>query len=62
MSKTHITVYSDYLSDNLYLLHPSMAGAATSNLNKQEYHLVSMLYEITKQIKLSKLFLCPCVG
>lgn len=27
-----IPVYSDYLTDNLYLLHPSMAGA--SNLNK----------------------------
>ena len=26
-----IPVYSDYLSDNLYLLHPSMAGAAISN-------------------------------
>ena len=26
-----IPVYSDYLSDNLYLLHPSMAGAANSN-------------------------------
>ncbi|MEI2419143.1 type IX secretion system membrane protein PorP/SprF, partial [Arthrospira platensis SPKY2] len=23
-----VAVYSDYLSDNLYLLHPSMAGAA----------------------------------
>lgn len=27
-----IPVYSDYLTDNLYLLHPSMAGA--SNMNK----------------------------
>lgn len=27
-----IPTYSDYLTDNLYLLHPSMAGA--SNLNK----------------------------
>ena len=26
-----IPVYHDYLADNLYLLHPSMAGAATSN-------------------------------
>ncbi|HEA31284.1 MAG TPA: type IX secretion system membrane protein PorP/SprF [Leeuwenhoekiella sp.] len=26
-----IPVYSDYLSDNLYLLHPSMAGAANAN-------------------------------
>lgn len=26
-----IPVYSDYLSDNLYLLHPSMAGAALAN-------------------------------
>ena len=26
-----IPVYADYLSDNLYLLHPSMAGAANSN-------------------------------
>ena len=26
-----IPVYSDYLSDNLYLLHPSMAGAARAN-------------------------------
>ena len=27
-SQTGIPVYSDYLSDNYYLLHPSMAGAA----------------------------------
>ncbi len=26
-----IPTYSDYLTDNLYLLHPSMAGAANSN-------------------------------
>jgi|SRR5690625_795095 len=26
-----IPVYSDYLTDNLYLLHPSMAGAANKN-------------------------------
>ena len=26
-----IPVYQDYFSDNLYLLHPSMAGAAGSN-------------------------------
>ena len=26
-----IPTYSDYLTDNLYLLHPSMAGAATIN-------------------------------
>lgn len=26
-----IPVYSDYLTDNLYLLHPSMAGASTNN-------------------------------
>lgn len=26
-----IPTYSDYLTDNLYLLHPSMAGAATSS-------------------------------
>lgn len=26
-----IPVYSDYLTDNLYLLHPSMAGASTTN-------------------------------
>lgn len=26
-----IPVYSDYLSDNLYLLHPAMAGAANAN-------------------------------
>ncbi|MEH6406696.1 MAG: type IX secretion system membrane protein PorP/SprF [Leeuwenhoekiella sp.] len=26
-----IPIYSDYLSDNLYLLHPSMAGAANAN-------------------------------
>ena len=26
-----VPVYSDYLSDNLYLLHPSMAGAANAN-------------------------------
>ena len=26
-----IPVYSDYLTDNLYLLHPSMAGASTQN-------------------------------
>ena len=30
-SQDGIPVYSDYLSDNLYLLHPSMAGAASSN-------------------------------
>lgn len=27
-SQEGVSVYSDYLSDNLYLLHPSMAGAA----------------------------------
>ena len=27
-SQEGIAVYSDYLSDNYYLLHPSMAGAA----------------------------------
>lgn len=26
-----VPVYSDYLTDNLYLLHPSMAGASTTN-------------------------------
>ena len=26
-----IPIYSDYLADNLYLLHPSMAGAGTYN-------------------------------
>lgn len=30
-SQDGIPVYSDYFSDNLYLLHPSMAGAATHN-------------------------------
>lgn len=30
-SQVGIPVYSDYLSDNLYLLHPSMAGAANAN-------------------------------
>ena len=30
-SQEGIPVYSDYLSDNLYLLHPSMAGAASYN-------------------------------
>jgi len=30
-SQDGIPVYSDYFSDNLYLLHPSMAGAATKN-------------------------------
>ncbi|WP_203296226.1 PorP/SprF family type IX secretion system membrane protein [Luteirhabdus pelagi] len=30
-SQDGIPIYSDYLSDNLYLLHPSMAGAATNN-------------------------------
>jgi hypothetical protein len=30
-SQDGIPVYSDYFSDNLYLLHPSMAGAAGSN-------------------------------
>lgn len=28
-SQEVLPVYSDYLSDNLYLLHPSMAGAAS---------------------------------
>ena len=27
-SQEGLPVYSDYLSDNYYLLHPSMAGAA----------------------------------
>ena len=27
-SQEGIPVYSDYLSDNYYLIHPSMAGAA----------------------------------
>jgi len=30
-SQDGIPIYSDYLSDNFYLLHPSMAGAATHN-------------------------------
>lgn len=30
-SQDGIPIYSDYFADNLYLLHPSMAGAATSN-------------------------------
>lgn len=30
-SQDGIPVYSDYFADNLYLLHPSMAGAATHN-------------------------------
>ncbi len=30
-SQEGIPVYSDYLADNLYLLHPSMAGAASKN-------------------------------
>ncbi len=30
-SQDGIPIYSDYLADNLYLLHPSMAGAATHN-------------------------------
>jgi len=30
-SQDGIPVYSDYFSDNLYLLHPSMAGAASHN-------------------------------
>ena len=30
-SQDGIPVYTDYLSDNLYLLHPSMAGAASYN-------------------------------
>lgn len=30
-SQEVIPTYSDYLTDNLYLLHPSMAGAATTN-------------------------------
>jgi type IX secretion system PorP/SprF family membrane protein len=31
ISQDGIPVYSDYFADNLYLLHPSMAGAATHN-------------------------------
>jgi len=30
-SQEGIPVYADYLSDNLYLVHPSMAGAANAN-------------------------------
>ena len=30
-SQDGIPIYSDYFSDNLYLLHPSMAGASGSN-------------------------------
>lgn len=30
-SQDGLPIYLDYLSDNLYLLHPSMAGAATHN-------------------------------
>jgi len=30
-SQDGIPIYSDYLSDNFYLLHPAMAGAATHN-------------------------------
>ena len=28
-SQEGVAVYSDYLSDNYYLIHPSMAGAST---------------------------------
>ena len=31
-SQEGLPIYSDYLSDNFYLLHPSMAGV--SNCNK----------------------------
>ncbi len=31
ISQDGIPIYSDYFSDNLYLIHPSMAGAATHN-------------------------------
>ncbi len=31
ISQDGIPIYSDYFSDNLYLLHPSMAGAASHN-------------------------------
>ncbi len=31
VSQEGIPVYTDYLSDNLYLVHPSMAGAANTN-------------------------------
>ncbi|MDY8136677.1 type IX secretion system membrane protein PorP/SprF [Aquimarina sp. 2201CG5-10] len=31
ISQEGIPVYADYLSDNLYLVHPSMAGAANAN-------------------------------
>ncbi|TPN86018.1 PorP/SprF family type IX secretion system membrane protein [Aquimarina algicola] len=31
LSQEGIPVYSDYLSDNLYLVHPSMAGASNAN-------------------------------
>lgn len=30
-SQDGIPIYSDYFADNYYLLHPSMAGAATHN-------------------------------
>ena len=31
ISQDGIPIYSDYFADNLYILHPSMAGAATQN-------------------------------
>jgi hypothetical protein len=30
-SQEGLPIYSDYLTDNYYLLHPSMAGVANSN-------------------------------
>jgi hypothetical protein len=32
LSQEGIAVYSDYLSDNYYLIHPSMAGAANCKI------------------------------
>jgi hypothetical protein len=31
VSQEGIPIYADYLSDNLYLVHPAMAGASNAN-------------------------------
>ena len=43
-SQEVLPVYSDYLSDNYYLLHPSMAGAA--NCSKLRLTIRQQWFEI----------------
>jgi hypothetical protein len=54
-SQEGIAVYSDYLSDNYYLIHPSMAGAANCakiRLTARNNGLVKRMLRSFKQLVL----------